>query len=239
MGIVRVFYPGLPGPWSGPAGVARRPVVVSFNARPELVLSGRDNARLLRWFETAPRGRDVYWCYYHEPEDNIAARQFTAAEYRAAWQKIAGLAASARNPHLHATLILMGFTLSPHSHRNWRSYYPGSRFVQYIGWDAYNPVAASRRGTYETPSSIYIRIVRLMDRLHKPWGIAETGSLLARDDHGSRRARWIRAVAGYLEHVNARWCTYFDANVGGNYQLHDAYSVDAWRAAVIHRIRPS
>ena len=32
--VVRVFYPGLPAPWPGKAGITGGPVIVSFKASP-------------------------------------------------------------------------------------------------------------------------------------------------------------------------------------------------------------
>ena len=117
MPIVRVYFPGLPGryAWTSIAGVNKSAVIVSFKARPAAILSGADDARLRQFFATAPRGRPIYYSYFHEPEDNIARGQFTAAAYRAAWKHIAALADAAGNPYLHATLILMSYDLVPGS----------------------------------------------------------------------------------------------------------------------------
>ncbi|MHB8245837.1 MAG: glycoside hydrolase family 26 protein [Acidimicrobiales bacterium] len=231
MSIVRVYYPGLPKPWPGPAGIPKQPVVVSFKALPLTILSGKDDAALLHWFETAPRSYPIYWSYYHEPEGHVAAGQFTAADYRAAWSHIAALAARADNPYLHATLILMAWDLNPASGRNWQNYYPGNSVIQYIGWDAYNPPSAVARGIYQPPGQIFGAVVALMRTLGMPWGIAETGSLLAAgDSSGTGRAVWLKKVAGYLEAAGARWCTLFDANVGGGYELYDPSSIHAWKA---------
>src|SRR5882724_6771714 len=73
MPIVRVYFPGLPGPraWAW-AGLNKSAVIVSFKALPATVLSGADDARLRQFFATAPRGHAIYYSYYHEPEDNIA-----------------------------------------------------------------------------------------------------------------------------------------------------------------------
>lgn len=96
-----------------------------------------------------PRDRDVYWVYYHEPEDNIAAGEFTAADYRAAWRRLRSLADKAGNPRLHATLVLMGWSLDPLSKRDWRDYYPGRDVIQVLGWDVYN--LGWKKGRYDSP----------------------------------------------------------------------------------------
>ncbi|MGH9297927.1 MAG: hypothetical protein ACRDZP_08135, partial [Acidimicrobiales bacterium] len=174
----------------------------------------------------------IYWSYYHEPEDNIAAGQYTAAEYRAAWAHIANLAAQADNPYLHATLILMAWDLNPASGRNWQDYYPGNAVIQYIAWDAYNPSSASGRGVYDSPSQVFGSVVAKMRSLGMPWGVAETGSLRAAGDtSGAGRAAWLRSIAEYLQAAGASWCTLFDSNAGGTYELADTPSIGAWRAA--------
>src|SRR5262249_19550345 len=99
MPIVRIYYPGLPGPWAWTdiAAKNRPALIVSFKAKPRAILSGADDARLRQFFATAPRGRPIYYSYFHEPEDNIERGQFTAAAYRAAWKRVVALANSAHN----------------------------------------------------------------------------------------------------------------------------------------------
>lgn len=240
LGILRLYFSGLPPPWqqSKLAG-AKRPVIVSFKAPAQTVLSGADDAGLRAWFRSVPRRYPVYWCYFHEPENNIASGEFTAAQYRAAWAHIAAIARSVHNPYLHPTLILMNWTLNPRSGRNWREYFPGKSVVQYIGWDAYNPKALSQHGGYEAPSVMFRRIVRLMRSLRMPWGIAEVGSLLAAGDSGAGRAAWLQLVASYVRGAGAAWCSYFDADVGGVYELSDAPSIQSWRKAITGKGAPA
>ena len=81
--------------------------MVSFKALPTTILSGADDTALSHFFNTAPTGSPIYYSYYHEPEDNIAAGQFTLADYKAAWARVVAIADAAHNPDLHSTLILM------------------------------------------------------------------------------------------------------------------------------------
>ena len=69
---VRYFNPGAPSAWSGNAGAVNRTVIVSFKFNPSDILSGAEDSCMKTWFADAPRNRDVYWSYYHEPEDQIA-----------------------------------------------------------------------------------------------------------------------------------------------------------------------
>src|SRR5664279_384231 len=69
--VLRVFLPGdastLPA-WGSTRLDTSKPVVVSFKATPASILSGTYDAAYKAWFAAAPRDRDVYWVYFHEPE---------------------------------------------------------------------------------------------------------------------------------------------------------------------------
>lgn len=226
---VRIFFPGLPNGWPL-AGQSNRTMVVSFNALPQDVLAGKDDAALRQWFASAPTNQALYWSYWHEPEDNIAAGQFTAADYRAAWAHIAALATQSRHANLTATLILMAYTLDPHSGRTFSDYYPGSAVIGELGWDAYN--TSARAGVYRAPADIYGKAAALSQSLNKPWGIGETGSLMVAGDNGTQRAAWIRLAGQYLTAQGATWATYFNANHGGDFELNDTPSQQAWATQV-------
>lgn len=227
----RVFYPGLPAAWPGDAGVSGRPVVVSFKANPVDVLAGKHDAHMKTWFATAPTDRQVNWSFFHEPEDDIERGSFTAADYRAAWAHLDVLADSVRNPRLKATPILMCWSLSPRSGRDWKDYYAGSSVVDELGWDCYNNGFQS--GRYTPVESIYGAAKAAAASVGKPWGIAEMGSqLVSTDTSGALRAAWLRESATYLRSNGASWALYFDAPVGGEFRLFDQASVEAWRWAV-------
>ncbi|MCX6467512.1 MAG: DNRLRE domain-containing protein [Pseudonocardiales bacterium] len=226
--MVRVFYPGAPGAWPGRLDAGTRPLVVSFKYDPREVVAGRHDAALRDWFATAPRDQEIYWTYYHEPEDNIAAGEFSAQDYRSAWTRIRSLADRASNPRLHATLILMSWSLDPRSGRDWEDYYPGRDVIQVLGWDNYNLAAAE--GGYQDPVAMFERTLAISEAEGLPFGVAETGSHLAAGDDGERRAAWLRALTRHLTASGALWVAYFDLDwPTGDYRLRDAPSVQAWR----------
>jgi hypothetical protein len=228
--VIRVYYPGLPGSWSGPAGETGKPVIVSFKALPQTILTGADDAALSAWFNAAPTDRTIWWSYYHEPEDNIAAGQFTAAQYRAAWVHIAALAAAANHPNLKATLILMCWTLSPSSGRTFTDYYPGPSVIDTLGWDCYSE--GYKKGGYDTPASVFGNAVALSKSLGKPFGIGEWGSQMAVGDDGTGRAAFIDQSVAYLRGQGASFATYFDSNTGGTFVLNDSPSIHALAASL-------
>jgi cell division septation protein DedD len=229
--VDRVYYPGLPSGWPGNAGFGGTTVSVSFKLMPQDVLTGAYDAALTSWFATAPRDRDTYWTYYHEPEDNIEAGQFTAADYRAAWTRIAALAAKAQNPHLHATLILMCYTLSAYSGRSFADYYPGPSVIDVLGFDCYNQDWAN--GTYIDPATQFAAVLAVSRATGKPFAVTEFGSQLAvGDPTGVGRAAWLKASAAYLAQQGAVLVTYFDSPVSHDYRLLDTPSLLAWKAVI-------
>lgn len=225
--LVRVFYPGAPAPWPGLAGIPDRPVSVSFKLPPAAVAAGAYDDQMLAWFRGAPADREIYWTYYHEPEDNVKAGEFSAAEYRAAWRRLASLADRAGKPRLRSTLVLMCFTLQKASGRNWQDYYPGSDVIDVMAWDCYSYL--SKKGGYLPPENIFDDAVDLTRSLGKPFAITEFGSAVATGDNGAGRAAWLRQTGRYLESRGAVFAAYFDSPVNDEYRLLDAESKAAWR----------
>jgi hypothetical protein len=211
-------------------------VAVSFKYPPAEVIAGRHDAYLRSWFATAPRGKDVYWTFWHEPEDKIKKGEFTAAEYRAAWARLRVLSDTAHNARLHPTLILMSYSLDPASRRNWRDYYPGRDTVEVLGWDAYNTRAG--QGEYVPVTAVFGAVVRESQAERMPFGIPETGSALVAGDTGEARTQWLESAMEYLTEHGARFVAYFD-NDGSqlpgtgwtvaDFRLRDIQGVAAWR----------
>jgi hypothetical protein len=229
--VVRYFDPNTPNPWRViRRDVGRTPVVTSFRASPASVLSGSQDQLFRRWFAHAPEKRITWWSYLPEPEDDIAAGDYSAESYRAAFAHLAQLALRADNPNLRSTLILMCYTLSSYSGRNWHDYYAGASNVDVLAWDCYNDDA--RQGTYEKPRRIFHAAVHLSHKLGKPWGVAETGSPLVGTDVGAERAQWLQQVGRYVRRHHAQFATYFDIKWNLDYRLTDRRSRHAWRSVV-------
>jgi hypothetical protein len=232
MPIVRVYYRGLPPPdaWTtGLAGANHSAVIVSFKALPSAILSGADNGALRHFFDSAPRGHPIYFSYFHEPEDNIARGEFSAPAYRAAWHKVAALAAAAHNPHLRATLILMEYDLSRYSHRHWRDYFPSGGIIKVLGWDAYPVGSATNDNPQLTPPATFMGPCIAASRsAGLPFGFAEFGLSTARG-----RAAWMIRVGKYLMHSGALFGSLFNGNTQyPTLHLGDKASVAVWRAYI-------
>lgn len=228
LGVTRVFYPGLPSPWPGPAGLTGKSVVVSFRASPDAVAAGTYDRQLGSWFNNAPTDRTVFWSYSHEPEDNVARGEFSAASYRAAWKHLRVLADRANNPNLKATLILMCWTTGK-SGRTPSDFYAGPSVIDVVAFDCYN--WAGRKGYYADPAEIYSNGIAWAKSIGKPFGIAETGSIkIAGDSAGTKRGAWLRSVGTYLDAHNALFAAYFDVKLATDYRLVDDPSQNAWAA---------
>ena len=231
LGVVRMYFPGMPSPWTAiENNVGSTRVLVSFKGSPRDIVSGRYNQQLKQWFAAAPRDRTTRWSYWHEPEDDIEAGMFSAALYRQAWQHVNSLANAAHNKRLRSTLTLMYWTLERNSHRSWRDYYAGDRVIDVLAFDCYNSGYQSDR--YRGPRELLGPASALSQRVEKPWGIAEYGSVVVDGDNGAGRARWLRQSAEFARQHGARFMSYFDSDVGTDYRLHDNPSRLAWRDQV-------
>jgi hypothetical protein len=231
MPVARVYYPGLPSAnaWTtGLPAAAKATVVVSFKAQPDAILAGKDDAALAHFFDTAPTSRPVYYSYYHEPEDNIAAGQFTLSAYKAAWKHIVALADSSHHPNLRSTLILMSWDLSPLSGRHWKNYLPGGGIISTLGWDAYPAGTVHAANPQRVPPADFLsQAVAASRSAGLPFGIAEFGLATS-----VGRPAWLAEVASYIRRSGALFATYFDSSRWPSINLHDAASIAEWRRVV-------
>jgi len=230
MDVIRVFHSGVPSSWAKiTADVGQTPVVVSFKMSPADVVNGRYDDLMRGWFAAAPTDRPTWWTYWHEPEDDIEAGRFTAAQYRAAWAHLADLAQTAGNRQLRATLILMCWSLERASGRTWTDYYAAGD-IQAQGWDCYN--SAGRSGSYRSAASILEDVTAVAAKTGLPWGLTEFGSLLVAGDDGTGRAAWLSDMAAVATAGGGQFLTYFDSNIGVEYRLLDDPSRNRWRTLI-------
>jgi hypothetical protein len=226
--VVRVFYPEAPDPWPGKA--PGRNVMVSFKLPPRDVIAGTFDKSMKHWFASAPRNVDVYWSYWHEPENDIEAGTFTAAEFKAAFAHLDRLAAQANNPRLKATVILQSFTTRPGSGRNWRDYVPPVKRFDILAWDVYN--RSSTETPYQVPPDLLDAALAASKSVGKPFAVAELGSAIAPGDTGEGRAEWLMRMGAYLDQHHALFVCYFDFlwNDGkDDFRLSDSPSLNAWK----------
>lgn len=226
--VLRVYYGSTPPAWSSVwAAATGKDLAISFKGSPTTILSGSLDDFYSNWFATAPTDRDIWWTYFHEPEDNIAAGQFNAADFRAAWAHLADLADQAGNPRLRATLILMDWTVDDRSGRDWHDYYPGGDVIDVFGWDTYEYGLGTDWQTVDQHLAIR-PILDVNAATGKPFGIGEFGA--TRTDG---RPEFLREFAVWAANHGAEFVTYFDSDVNGDYRLmNDPASRAAWRSVV-------
>lgn len=235
LSIVRLYDAGLPpsNAWERrKTQLKTRQMITSFRLAPAKVLAGTYDRDLRRFFRTAPTKQAIYWSYIHEPEPEIDAHRFTAAQYRKAWQHISRIAGSFCRSNLYPTLILTGWTADRHSGRSWRDYFAGSRYVSVLAWDPYNK-AVGTPSSYRKPSAVYGAVVKASKASGMPWGLAETGTARTpADSSGKGRAAWIRKIGHYLKKKHPLFVSYFQSTNRGDFELRDTPSVTAYREVV-------
>jgi hypothetical protein len=204
--VYRMYYSGLPQtPFSTSDADYGPPVVVSFKASPAYVMAGTYDAYLRRWFQSIPSTRQVWWSYWHEPEDEIEARRFSAWQYRAAWEHI--LALAPRRSTLRATLILMGYTQFKSS-RVIKEYVP--RGLDVLAWDSY------LTKTTKTTWNVIEKPRAVSTAFGLGFAIAETavakGYNMPGMDHAQTVAELCRALLTQAPRIQAQFVTWFESN---------------------------
>jgi hypothetical protein len=236
-GVVRRYYNRFPAGWGTINKQTRGlPLVVSFKMKPQAVNRGTYDKALTAWFKAAPRDRKTWWSYMPEPEDDIKHGQYSAAQFRSAYARVAKISRRASNPRLVSTLMLMAYTAGScgrGSKRNVYDYWPGSSNVDMIGYDCSN--RGVKVGKYPAASTMLAGARATARRLGKPWGLAEIESQRLKGDDGSRRAAWLRDVVRYLTANGGTFACYFDENRAVDFRLTDPKSRAAWRSIVTNQ----
>lgn len=231
MPIIRTSYSGLPAgnAWTtGPDGINKSAVIVSFAAAPSTVLAGTDDTALSRFFDTAPSGHRIYYAYYSEPETNVSRHQFTTSVYRRAWRHIAALARKSGNHELTPTLILRASDLSAHSGAKWQSYLPGQHIIRTIAWDAYPAGTLTGHDPQPTPPATFMGpAVAAAKSAGLKFGFA--GFALAT---ATGRPTWLKTVADYLMSKGALFGVLTSRTAVPATELTDRPSIKAWHAVV-------
>ena len=230
--VARVFSPGLP-----PARWADVPVLAALGAGTDVVYSfsgdldalaaGASDALLTGFLRSRPDGVRVWVALKHEPEDDAERGAFTAEQFRAATEHVAGVVRAAGGV---PTTVLQAYTLNPASGRDWHDWVTPA--VDVVAWDAYNTAARRPQPSYPPPDAFLRRMLEVARETGKPFGVAELGSPCVRTDPGcTGRAAWLTDLGGALRAAGAQFVTYWDrpALAGGvDYRL-DAPGTEAWR----------
>lgn len=247
--IIRIFIDtGRPPAWNSsdarlPANNGNRPVYISFKfaenpaEAARQVLSGEHDAYMSNWFATAPINVDVYWGFYHEPEENFNTATLQS-QYRAAYQHLDSLAdnAQATNARLHTAWTLMSYshevTRDGSFRRNVENWYPGPDVVDVQAWDNYD-YFSDATCEYEPISEWEQRrpVRQFAQSKGDRFAIAEIGAGVKTCANGASsltgRPQWLRAV-GQWYRGKAEFVSYWLGEPAGAFYLDDAPSAAAW-----------
>ena len=198
--VYRMFFSGSPGTnFVGSNADFGPPVVASFKFAPQEVVTGQHDATLKAWFASIPADQQVWWSYFHEPENDIEAGAFTTAQYRAAWTHILNLAPKQEN--LHPTLILMRYTLSIPTRRTVDWYVvPG---LEVLCWDSYLTGGLTMKQVIDDPAAV-------SERFGLDFAI---GEISAKDP--ARIDQFVKDMMPAARAQDAKFVTWFETNKAG------------------------
>jgi hypothetical protein len=180
--------------------------------QPSQVVAGAADSVITSFAGSVPGDTTVFLTYWHEPNSELNAVQFTATEYKNAWIRIAGLLWSL--PSRNRVIPMVNYSAP----NGWgAAAWDDSWLVHYgdlgndnaiISWDAYgNPHASGGLTGLDTP---YPSVGSTLDLMYAKtqlggyeangrWGITEINSPRRNfDPSESQRATWFQDVVDYL-----------------------------------------
>lgn len=228
LNVVRYFSTNDAHPWTWPVATnmgGAYPLVVSMSGMsPTSVLNGSQDAGLQTMFTTMPTDRPMWYCYYHEPEDNINDGALTLKQWKDTTNYIGAMGKQYAPANAHHTTILIGDCFQPQG--NWL----GKTYEYYtdgLDWDVIDVLGADdyQRGqSYnDNPDGVVGTHARAAAALGVPWGIAEFGTQYARPDQD--RADFLSGCIDIFDNSATRceYVTYYESSRGkfGPWELMD------------------
>ncbi len=143
-------------------------------------------------------GGPMFLTFFHEPE-NDSDKFGTPAEYVAAWRHVVDVFRAKGATNVRWATCLMGTTYWNPSVAN--SWYPGEKYVDYIGADAYNWGPSTEVCVNNAWTSFRWRVERFYSfglSKSKPMVVLETGCSEDPENPG-RKAAWIRGMRATLK----------------------------------------
>jgi hypothetical protein len=222
---------------------------LSLSIPPAQLANGSYDARLWTFIRTTPKNLII--TNQHEPEDNIEAGKFTAAQYRAAIARLAKIVHgmnAADGGSRKVSTILMVDTLNGFKGRNPLNYWPGydssgKPYVDVLSFDTYAwPHGTGTRGVpvgytdgvrWLTSAQLLDPVIAYAQKMGRRWMISEFGFL--EDIHNkAHKGNAIIDFVNYARLHNALAVEYWDS-VGrrADWRLkYGAVAVQSWKAVV-------
>jgi Glycosyl hydrolase family 26 len=151
-------------------------------------------------------GVDVMLVPWYEFDQPAGHKRYigTPRRVRIAWRRMVDLFRAAGAANVHFVWTPMAYDFGPHAGVDAAGFYPGDRYVHWIGADAYNfPTAPFR-----TQAGLLNAAVGFAAAHRKPFIVGETASLGA----AAPTPAWIAAFGSWAAlHPQVRAITYFDS----------------------------
>jgi hypothetical protein len=159
------------------------------------IASGKHDAFLAGYLQNlkAEGGKNVIFAFNHEPDGKQNLDKGTPEQFVAAWRHIHDLAdrlgvsrSSGGNVEFAWTMVGWGFTIDRVG-----AYYPGDRYVDYVGTDPYdNAKAGKPRQSFADSTLPTIDWMR-RNGIDKPVIVSETGTDAGAKTGSGSQAQWI------------------------------------------------
>jgi len=209
--IARTYYTGMvPTTWNASKeglSDAKR-VQVSFKSDPTGFAAGTYDTTLISWLASIPEGWTVWLTFWHEPNDELKAGQFSAESYRAAWTHLSLVVRNQVSLSPGTTVLLapvyMGYQANTAS--GWSdAWVPLPTEIDVLCWDCYgNPVKGGVRGVYPAVNGKIDPCLRVTERLgFTDWGISEFNApKLKYDPKEIERVKWLEGFRAHCQDPN-------------------------------------
>jgi glycosyl hydrolase family 26 len=185
----------------------------------------------------------AYLTFHHEPEDD--AEFGTPGEFASAFRHIVEIFRDERVRKVAFVWTMMSWTFNERSDRDPMDWYPGDRYVDIVGTDAYNWFPLKPGVPWSPFGEIVAPTMRFAEDRGKPVFVVEYGVMEDPDD-SDRKANWFRDVAKISKRwPNLKGLIYFDTikdgwpwNTDSSRKALDGYSdmVNARRLSVMPRL---
>lgn len=192
-----------------------KPVVISTSGvMPADVLAGTYDAGYQAMFANMPTDRPIWWCYYHEPEDQINSGTFTVTQWQQATNYVGAIARQYAPANAKHVLIMMGdtfFTSGGWTGQDWHWYLDGidSSIYDVLGGDVY-PFDTDTDPHSTSGTSQLHTLVTTAATLGKTWGMPEFGVSPNWDD--TQRASYLTGAIDVIDtDGNCEFACYYES----------------------------
>lgn len=176
-----------------------RMITINDSARWSQVANARAgsaiHANIVRWANALKHRGVVMVAFQHEPEAGTRSKG-TPAQYQAAHRRVVTIMRNkgATNVKFMVQMTAWSFKTKKSDRRHISKWYPGDRYVDVVGADAYNwNTCGEGRGRWKQLSDIAGPALRFAKNHNKQFALPEFAS-----HRGSRRAAWVRNAKAWM-----------------------------------------